>query len=347
MFFPLLSIFDFYGEHGVMWVATWLPLTIIAVVTTVIFYNAVLMIARAFGMKEIEREAKSEILQAVATAFMVIFLVTILEGVGGSPGLIGFAGSLIHGEMACEGGPKEINSLSDAFDAIRICRIQERAAQIANVQKTLTTGAETWGLFTLLNLDISAVGITVFKGNWIGDVYKDAETRRIVNNLATILLISLNAQSFLLLYIKNTMLNIFLPFGLVLRSFKFTRGVGALFMSLGIGLYFIFPVVFVLLDPGFVATPIPESPLPNVQQYCYPTMSSATSILTTMESSGTGTGLSAISMASLTDELSKTYISLIVHPLVSLFITLIFIRYISSILGGDTYELVKLVTKVI
>ncbi|NYZ77530.1 hypothetical protein H0O02_04435 [Candidatus Micrarchaeota archaeon] len=338
---PLLSIYSFYGEHGAAWIGTWLPLTILAVIIVFLFYNAVLLLARAFGMKEIEREAKSEMFQAAATALIAIFLIVLVDGV------MTFAGNLIYGELSCGGGPMTIDSLDNAIEAIRICRIQEKAAQIADVQKTLTTGSETWGLFTLLNLDISVIGLTIFKGGWLSNVYQDAESRRIINNLATTLLVSLNAQSFLLLYIKANMLNIFLPLGLLLRSFKFTRGVGALFMSVAIGLYFIFPVVFVLLDPGFVAMPLPESPPPTPQQYCYPTMSFATTIFSTMQTSGAATGMSALSMANLASDLSKTYVSLIIHPLVSLFITLVFIRYIASVLGGDTYELVKMVTKVI
>jgi hypothetical protein len=47
------------------------------------------------------------------------------------------------------------------------------------------------------------------------------------------------------------------------------------------------------------------------------------------------------------NDLSKSYVSLILHPLVSLFLTLVFVRYMMTILGGDTYELTKMVSKMI
>ncbi len=336
MIFPLLisSFLDAWSSH-------WLPITLLAVLTVVIFYNAFLMIARAFGLRDLEREAKSELLQAAATALMAIFLIGIINGA------MTFSSGLITGDLACGESPMPIHSVDDAIDAIRICSIQEKAKQIAAVQDNICTGAKTWALFTGLNLDLGAFGITFFKGNWIGSLYEKAESTRIVNNLATSLLVSLNAQSYLLLYIKANMLNIFLPLGIILRSFKFTRGPGAIFIGLAVGLYFIFPVIFVLLDPGFVPTTLPPSPPPSPNQYCYPTMGFATTIFNTMEVSGAATGMSALSMSNLANALSRTYVSLIIHPLVSLFITLIFVRYIVAILGGDTAALMKMVTKVI
>ena len=338
MVMPLLSTHSFFGEHGAAWLDHWLPLTIFAVITVVLFYNAFLMVARAFGLKDLEREAKSELMQAMATAVMAILLVVLVDG------MMTFASSYIHGDLACSGHTEEITNLDDAFDAIRDCRIKERAVQIANIQGKLAGSSSSRSLFNFLNFDLSFFGITVLKGNWLPSIYEDVESRRIVNNLATSLLVSLNAQSFLLNYIKINMLNVFLPLGIILRSFKFTRGIGALFMGLGIGMYFIFPVVFVLLDPGFVETPLPEEPPPQAQQYCYPTMGFATTIFNTMEESGTGTGLDKLTLSNLANSLGQTYVTLIIHPLVSLFITLVFVRYIISILGGDTYSLMKMVS---
>lgn len=341
MIFPLLSVTDFFGDAGAEWMAHWMPLTILAVIVTVIFYNGFLMIARAFGWKDLEREAKSELLQAAATALIAIFLVFLVsEGMA-------FASEVISSDLLCGGSVRHIDSLDDALDAIRECRIQTRAQQVAQVQDKLCTGAKTRAMFNFLNFDLSFFGLTVLKGNWLPSIYKGTEERRVVNSLATVLLISLNAQSYLLLYIKANMLTVFLPLGVLFRSFKFTRGVGALFMGLAIGLYFIFPVVFVLLDPGFVITPLPESPPPSPDQYCYPTMGFATTMFETMEASGAATGLEELSLGSLTRGLSQTYVSLIIHPLVSLFITLAFVRYIVTILGGDTASLLRMVAKVV
>ena len=259
-----------------------------------------------------------------------------------------FTGELLHGDLACAGTAVSIASVDDAFDAIKDCRIIPKAEQLNKIQHKIRNDQTSKNNMNFLNFDLSFFGITVLKGNWLPDVYQSVESRRIINNLCTSLLVSLNAQSFLLSYIQINMLHVFLPLGIILRSFKFTRGVGALFIALAIGLYFIFPVIFVLLDPGFVATPLPESPAIPPNQYCYPTMGFATTVYNTMVTeSGVGTGMDNLSLNNLANSLSQVYLSLVLHPLISLFITLIFVRYMMTILGGDAYAMMKMVSKVI
>jgi hypothetical protein len=338
----ILSIQSFFGSSGASWMANWLPLSIMAVFTAVIIHIIMLMFGRAFHIRELENFAVSEILQAAATAFMAIFLVTMVQSA------MAIAGSIIGGSVQCGSNAIEIASdnttMDDAYAAIR-CRLQLRASEIAQIQgETLDSAA---GDFAALNLAISLFGIPVFKGDWVGELYKKTETTRITNNLATVLLIGLNAQSALLEYLRLNMLHVFIPVGILLRSFYFTRGPGALFIAMGVGMYFIFPVFYVLLDPGF--TPRPPSPpgAPSAAApFCYATMTNAVSVITTLENSGLGS-TSGIGLASLRNEISKSYITLMLHPLVAFFLTMVFVRYMMTVLGGDTYELTKMITKVV
>ncbi|MBI5046616.1 hypothetical protein HZC07_02695 [Candidatus Micrarchaeota archaeon] len=201
--------------------------------------------------------------------------------------------------------------------------------------------------FNSLNTAYSIFGITIYKGDWVSGLFRSTEMTRIVNNLSTVLIIGLNAQSVLLEYLRMNMLNVFLPFGILLRSFYFTRGPGALMIALAIGMYFIFPIFFVLLDPGFTPTAqLNLPPVVNSPPYCYPTMSNTVSVLTTLENGGFGSS-AGLNFAAIREDLAKQYFNLIIHPLVALSLTLVFIRYLESILGGDAYELTKMVGKVI
>src|SRR5208283_5147328 len=200
--------------------------------------------------------------------------------------------------------------------------------------------------FNFLNMAASVFGVTFLKGDWVSSVYGDTETMRITNNLATVMLIGLNAQSALLEYMRVNLLNIFLPVGILLRSFYFTRGPGALLISLAIGMYFLFPVFYILLDPGFVPAPPETSTAPPAHPYCYATMSTSVSMVNTMQSAGVGTS-SSLSFDEMREDLSKSYVSLMLQPLVALFLSLVFVRYMMSVLGGDAYELTKMVSKVI
>jgi hypothetical protein len=338
---PILAAFNFYGQWGL----GWLPLAILAVMTAILVNITLLVIGRAFSIRELENFAKSEILQSAATAFMAIFLVTMVTSA------MDVSRQWIAGDLTCGGeginiGSTAEDTMNEAYSAIR-CRLQERALAIANVQDTYATGSATWADFLGLNSAVSLFGITVFKGDWNENLYKKTETTRITNNLATVLLIGLNAQSALLEYLRLNMLTVFIPVGILLRSLYFTRSVGALFIALGVGMYFLFPIFFVLLDPGFVASPPPVEPnVPEINQYCYATMSSTVSVLTTLESAGLGS-TAELTVAAVGKELSKSYVSLMLHPLVALFLTLIFVRYMMTMLGGDAYEITKMVSKVI
>ncbi|MBU0591422.1 hypothetical protein KKF81_01305 [Candidatus Micrarchaeota archaeon] len=343
---PIISIQSFFGDNGATWMAGWLPLCIMAVITALIIYNIFLMIARAFSLREVEAFAKSEMLQTMATAFMAIFLVGIVEGT------MVLSQQFIGGTVDCGTTPIHIGedidhpetTMDDAYDAIR-CRLQERAVAVAAIQDRVNTDTY-WDYFSL-NLAVSLFGITVFKGDWLPTLYKKTEINRIINNLSTVLLIALNAQSILLQYLQTNMLSIFIPIGILLRSFYFTRGPGALFLALGIGMYFIFPIFFVLLDPGFVASPPPPATAePQQQPFCYATMSNAVTILKTVESAGLGSNV-GLSLSASREGLSKSYIALIMHPLIAFFLTMVFVKYMMTILGGDTYELTRMVSKVV
>jgi len=342
---PILSVNSFFGEWS-----GWLPMCILAVMIAIIIHSLILMFARGFNMVELERYAQSEILQAAATALMAIFLVGMVTGIAD------FSVSLLGSEstVLCSGEAKNIVTsgqnetvFRNALDIVR-CRVQEKAVAIADVQDRLTTGADVWGKFTALNLGLSLFGVTFFKGDWVGSLYQETETIRITNNLATVLLVGMNAVSFFALYVKNTMLSLFIPIGILLRSFHFTRGAGALFLGIGIGLYFLFPVFYILLDPGFVKVDTPPDVSGGIsllqRTVCYPTMSAAITMVNTNAQSSSAAGLSA---GRLRDNLALAYVALILHPMVALFLTLAFVRYIMVIFGGDTYALMRMVSKVI
>jgi hypothetical protein len=344
---PLLALSDLFIKNGVTWLNSWAPLSAMAVMVSFIIHATLLMIGRAFQIKEFENYASSEILQAVATAVMIGSLIVMLNSA------LDIAHSFIAGDLVCNGqsihiGSTNQSTMDEAYDAIR-CRIQEKAAKVGQIQGAMTTGADTWAEFNLINLQASALGITFLKGDWITSLYSSTETKRITNNLATVMLIGLNGQSAVAAYLKANMLNMFVPLGILLRSFYFTRGVGALFISFGIGMYFIFPVFFVLLDPGFTPSP-PEPPaqqIPiNQQPYCYATMSNTVSVIQTLQAGGLGT-TSVLEQANIRDELSKSYIQLMVHPLVAFFLTMVFVRYMMTVLGSDAYEVMRMVSKVV
>jgi hypothetical protein len=337
----MLAAYSFYGD----WNKYWQFMVAIAGIAALLIHILFYMFAHALSIKELEVYSKSEILQILATIAMAGFLVFIVNGVQEYL----FSSGMVYGEIKCQGnkvkvGTKQDLIIKDMFDVVR-CRLQEKALDVAAVQDKVTQG--TANIFNYLNLAFSIFGVTVFRGDWDGATYKQVEQIRLTNQLATSMLVSMNAQLFLANYIKSNMLTIFLPVGILLRSFHFTRGAGAFMISLAIGLYFIFPTLFVLLDPGFVKLELPKDlgmKTSAAATPCYPTMAAAVAIIT---NTPVTSPVVALASGNIKDQLSESYVSLIIHPLVALFLTLAFVRYLMTLLGGDTYELMRMFTKVI
>jgi len=71
-----------------------------------------------------------------------------------------------------------------------------------------------------------------------------ANTSRTLVGTVTFLLYTASVQKHLLFFAQQVALVIFLPLGIVLRTFPLTRGAGNLFIALSIGAYFIFPLSY-------------------------------------------------------------------------------------------------------
>lgn len=335
----ILSVSSFYGD----W-ANWLPLSLLATMMAILIASSLVIFARIFSIRELEAYGNSEIMQALATGFMAIFLISLITGA------TAVARTFIAGDIGCSEksihiGTTDKSTMDEAFSAIR-CRIQSRSKELAEIQSNIMTDSGIAARFNVVNLAFSLFGITVFKGDWVTSLYKETETIRIISNLTTVTLIALNAQSFFIEYLKNNMIHVFIPFGILLRSFYFTRSVGGLMIALGIGMYFLFPVFYILLDPGFVPSKPPLPSRVDAKPFCYATMSSTVTTLRSIESTGLG-GTSQLTLDSLKEDLSKSYLSLILHPFIAFSLTMVFVRYLMSVLGADTYEMLKLASKVI
>ena len=66
----------------------------------------------------------------------------------------------------------------------------------------------------------------------------------------TLALITIEAQRAFLAFIAAAMFSTFLPIGLILRSFYFTRKIGGAIIAIAIGLYVIFPLLYVMIFSG-------------------------------------------------------------------------------------------------
>ncbi len=323
---------------------SWYVICILAAFAAILLHGIILSISKGFSLKRLEATSKAEILQGLATVFFIIIIVssvTMTEE---------FMIKYFLGEgsqISCGGESYTTDSIKTTFDIVK-CRFQENAERVANVQLHIKKYADECCLnkFVSKSTMIYVFGVQVYSGSWTDLYYKETEHYRIMNNFSTSILISVNILLLILKYLSENMLTIFLPVGLFLRSFSPTRGIGAFFIATAIGFYFIFPTLFVFLDPGFVTIPpLPDpTPVTDDQRLCYPTFAGTASQI---QASAVSSSVDMSNIRAAAKEIAKFNVYLTVHPFVVFSITLIFVRYMIYILGGEAYSIMRYVAKVI
>ncbi|MEK6982444.1 MAG: hypothetical protein AABX38_05925 [Candidatus Micrarchaeota archaeon] len=330
----------------------WFVIALTASILIVIIHATILAFSRALNMNELERYAKSEILNAVATSLMVIFLVSTL-GAMESFALNSFLGCGPGGTncptLTCGGSPVQISDLKSSVDLLK-CRLSDKAAGFAQVQQQIiqtSVSGNPFSVFNRLQFYLGLMGVPIFSGQYVTAWFKEAETYRLLNSFITTFLIGSNTLIVAAEYVKNNMLSFYLPVGLLLRAFPYTRGIGAFFIALALGMYFVYPVLYIITDPGFVKPSYTPSQAPPASGLCYPTFSSisfAVSSQNTLSPSGGSTDLSASALAS---DLSQVYTSLLLQPFIVFAMTMVFVRYATYIFGGEPADILRAVAKVV
>jgi hypothetical protein len=148
---------------------------------------------------------------------------------------------------------------------------------------------------------------------------------------------ALKMQEIALVYLTS-LAGMFFILGIVSRSVWFLRKFGGLLVAAGIGLYFIFPMIYVLgwytidrsavsftldlpeFDPGNIGAGITGgiSDLGNIDN-----------LFTSYNATGVPTSIGML------DALGRAYLGIIVLPILAIFTTIGFIRHFSPMIGGD------------
>lgn len=164
----------------------------------------------------------------------------------------------------------------------------------------------------------------------------------IYNNLLAIvvseylkIITALKMQEFALVYLTS-LSGLFFILGLISRSVWFLRKFGGLLVAAGIGLYVIFPMMYVLswytIDRSVVSFKID---MPEIT----PSLTGITgsieglgdigALFTVYDSNGVVTSIGML------DALGRAYLPIIVVPILAVFTTIGFIRHFSPMIGGD------------
>ncbi|MCC7552134.1 hypothetical protein KO317_00525 [Candidatus Micrarchaeota archaeon] len=313
----------------------WMMYGIIAVVLCAGIAGIVYSFGYILDARNLKAWAISEGLNAVASAIMIILLILLLQQ----------AFSFITDDLlttntvTCAGGDYPA---SEPINFAK-CRVEEQIIVLDDLYDQIYVTNTVWE--KQASRCFSFMGYTVWCGDWYGNTRKQIESGYMLTNKIIPLTVGLHSVYVMLEYISANMLIVFLPLGILLRTFPITRGVGGLLIALAIGAYFIFPVLYIMLDPSFTTRPAGVDPpfLDNAYG-CYPGFKGGVSLANIVNSQETYE-YTIFSYQRIGDILVEITIRSIYYPFVAFSATVILIMAMTPILGGDTGDMIRLISK--
>lgn len=329
--------------------ADWLRIAFAVLLITFMLTTVVYVIGYGFNLEEAKRWAKMEYMQIVATLLLFGFIVVgmavgwvvINEVISGPQGLaqISFLKE-INTQMQKEGWDKL------AGDPFAVSELYIR--NVVNCEKKAYARLYAAGMFLepleKHSIEIAGAGDPVHGWYLTGII-------NLIHSAQTNLTYGLMMGYFqieLLRFIEVSMLMVFLPAGLVLRTFPITRGAGGLLIAIALGFFFVFPVSYIITLAGadygsfckVADTAIPDE---LKETSCYTSPADIT-FQKGQENKAVGWANNLVS------ELHNTLFIILIgvfSMLYALIITVTFVRATSYVFGSDLAEIGRGLIKLI
>ena len=332
----------------------WQQMAMAAILIGVFFNALIYMFGRLIDSESMKRYAKVELLQVTASALMIFFAVELLFTLSTGSGITFITDNVIGSESYVSCGAENSGKFYIWHPGSRFgvgpigafkCKLQEKITALDKIYGDIVKKNKDKEIYT--STCFSLFSVPVYCGDWDIAVHQKVEQAHLLAAKIVGLLIPLHAQYALAGYIENNMLSVFLPLGLILRILPITRGVGALFISVAVGFFFIWPTFFILTDPTFVHVGETESPSQERQEGACFTGFKGTSILLSSvigENSEAGAGES-FGLSDPGQLVFQLGVTAQFYPFVSLVITLVFIRVLTPLLGGEMGDLTRMISR--
>jgi hypothetical protein len=316
----------------------WIKLAALVVAICFAFNSIVFMLGYVLNADNIKRFAISEFYQTTATAFLIVFMFVLLN--------FGFV--LIQNLFFPKGQEtsffcqdQEISLWDSSSGPFRIikCKISQY------LQAAYTIFLNSYNQNMVAEVEASECYSLTFLGmvckDWDPFIHKNVEALHYIANRAASLSISLVAQYFFVDYLEKNLLSFFLPVGLLLRLFPPSRQIGNLFISVTIGFYFVFPLVFLLIQPDLAFDMEASKPSKNsiIKSACYSKFGAFFS------TSNKVTSTFFAFSSDINQFLYQITLGTFFYPFVALIITVMSISFLASFLGSDVSILVHFISK--
>ncbi|MBI2079646.1 hypothetical protein HYT84_02685 [Candidatus Micrarchaeota archaeon] len=222
----------------------WQVASIVATILAAFGAALLLMVSRFFQTPNLEQVAKSELIFAASTAIIVVFIIGLQATV--EPIMVKVVRLAVidsfSGYDPFLSLPITTQQNMKLIDMVQVF-MQPKATCMRDVMATMYALSIPFEPMSQHYMEVFMSEVAS------GFIYK-VITERIANttNIIGFYLFVYYLLIHTLNFLKYAALGLFLPIGILLRSFPPTRGAGAYVMAFSIGLYFIFPLSYLLMD---------------------------------------------------------------------------------------------------
>ncbi len=239
-----MTSFELFG-----WEVLAMTAAFIGVIGALILY----MLSRAFNLPQLEQTAKSELIFAASTVFLVVAIVLLINysepllsrvGVAMYAASFGITNETVIAQMTTSPSLSGTDpAAAQSYTLIDITKLY--------MDPVITCGRGMLKTLYLMSIPIesaSTVFMEIFMSEHASGFGLKWMSERI-KNTTEILTFYTFIYYFIvhILYFVKEYWALFLTIGIVCRSFPLTRGAGAYIMAISLGLYFVFPFSYILV----------------------------------------------------------------------------------------------------
>ncbi|MBM3229909.1 hypothetical protein FJZ26_05735 [Candidatus Parvarchaeota archaeon] len=308
----------------------WESLIILASFSTFFLVTLFYMLAYAFNLQNLKKWCKAEYMEVLATLVIALLLIGFIDiGLGATSS---FTRNVVNAAGLSNYGT---GSNPSPFDITR-GYLNESIGCIKSVYRVMYAYNFYVEFLEKISQDIG--GTEPVAGTW----YKAGLVSlfHYLANRVTYVLVFQYFQFRLTDFFEATMLTLFLPVGLILRTFPLTRGVGGFLIALAIGCYIIFPLSYLMIIAiqGNVAggCNIQNLPVIKPNTICPGSLPQAY-----MQLQRENKDINSIADAAsvIANYIGTITMQSLFYPLIALIMVFTFVRQTSKLLGADLAEL--------
>ena len=296
------------------------------------------MVSKAFSIQDLYKWTKSEFAQALASAILIGLLFTLVGGESYGVQFLQNQAELAAGNILMPGaaGATNIEVRADPFVAsYAYLRNMAECVKTKYMDEYKHNRKIERALSLSIHLMIAGFVIPIDFQILMFSLYQQMILSHYLANNYTWLALAIYFQISFLKWIETSMFTVYLPIGLVLRIFPWTRGAGAALIAFAIGLYIVYPLMFVIViaNSGSAPEGCQAVPVSVEKNLCSSDPSSFIDLIAAAKAEA------SLNSGTLGGPASSMIVFGYFYPMAILVVVFAFVRSLAPFLGADIAEM--------